>query len=58
MKHQEANDLLDSSLDTSINCLPEEAGNEAADIASTSEPEELGTTYDIIVGAKIEVYWP
>ena len=55
IKYQEANDQLNSALDTSIDSIFEESGNEDDDDTNIIEPEELGTTHNLCVGEKIEV---
>ena len=58
IKYKEANDQLNSVLDTSIYSIPAGSGNEDDDDTTNTEPEELGTTRDLCVGDEIEVYWP
>ena len=58
IKYQEANDLLDSALEISIDSLSEESNNETAHNDSSSQPEELSTTHNLSTGDKIGVHWP
>ena len=49
---------MDIALDESIDYFNNDASVEPDDCVSITEAEELGLTYEIRVGEKIEVYWP
>ena len=58
MKYHEAFDVLDNSLGNSIDDLPyDETVTDRVD-CTLSDSEEIGTTRNISVGDKIEVFWP
>ena len=56
LKHHKANDFMHTVLNESIDYLNDEVVKETA--VCNSESEELGTTWELEVRDKIEVYWP
>ena len=54
-KCQEANDIMDTALNESIDSLTMDAGNKTEDFVSSMEPEELGPTRELEIGGKSEV---
>ena len=56
LKYQQANDIMHTPLNKSIDSITMDAENGNDDSVSSTETDELGPTRELKIGDKVEVY--